>query len=279
MLKIAVQKSERISKGFLDLLKKCGFKIDDKNSRLYYKFYELPIELYFVRGSDMPALLNGQFDVAILGQDSFLEYDLQKIAKIAKKLQFAKCHLSFAGRLQVNNFNDLTGKNIATSYKKILDDFLTKENISANIIEMNGSVESSIELGIAEIIFDIVQSGSTLLQHGLTEYFKILDLQSIMIVKNNFNNETLDKLLFRIDAVLNGEPCRYLMFNLKKSLLDKVLELLPTGKSPTILQLANPDYCAIHTLCNDTEIWQLAQNLREAGGEDILVSDINLRFL
>ncbi len=145
MLKIAVQKSDRIAKGFLDLLGKCGFKVDDKQSRLYYKFYELPIELYFVRGSDIPALLNEQFDVAILGKDSFLEYNLNEVAKIEKELGFAKCHLSFAGRGGVKNFEDLKGKNIATSYGNILKDLLIKEKITAKIIEMNGSVESSIE--------------------------------------------------------------------------------------------------------------------------------------
>lgn len=280
MLKIAVQKSDRIAKGFLELLAKCGFKIDDKQSRLYYKFYELPIELFFVRGSDIPALLKEQFDVAILGKDSFLENELSKFVEIKKELGFAKCHISFAGRQgRINNIKDLQGKKIATSYSKILQNILQKEKISADIVEMNGSVESAIELGISDAIFDIVQTGSTLLQHGLVEYFPVLDLQAIMIAKNNFNSDILEKLLFRINAVLNGEPCRYLMFNLKKDLLDNVIKVLPAGKSPTVLQLADPQYCAVHTLCRESEVWQLAQALRETGGEDILVCDINLRFL
>jgi len=144
---------------------------------------------------------------------------------------------------------------------------------------MNGSVESSIELGLADAVFDIIQTGSTLLQHGLAEFQKVLDLQAILIAKNGFQNEILNKLLFRINAVLNGKPCKYVMFNLKRDLLDSIINALPTGKSPTILDLADKDYCAIHTLCNENEIWDICEKLQKNGAEDILVSDVDLRFL
>jgi ATP phosphoribosyltransferase len=277
MLKIAVQKSDRVSKGFLDLLSKCGLKVEGNQSKLYCKFNELPIELYFVRGSDIPALLKSKFDTAVLGQDSFLEYELDKITNIKKKLGFAKCRLSFAQKDR-QGFN-LNNKVIATSYVNILQNYLNKNDINAKIIEMNGSVESSIELGLADTIFDIVQTGSTLLQHGLVEFQKVLDLQAILITKNGFENEILNKLLFRINAVLNGKPCKYVMFNLKINLLDNIINALPTGKSPTILDLADKDYCAIHTLCNENEIWYICEKLQKNGAEDILVSDVDLRFL
>ncbi len=277
MLKIAVQKSDRIAKGFLDLLNKCGLKIEENQSKLYCKFNELPIELYFVRGSDIVSLLDNKFNVAILGQDSFLEYELAKTSNIKKELGFAKCRLSFASKNKEDL--DLNNKIIATSYVNILQNYLEKNDINAKIIEMRGSVESSIELGLADAIFDIVQTGSTLLQHGLAESNRILDLQAIMIVKNNFESKVLDKLLFRINAVLNGKPCKYLMFNLRKTLLKQIIEVLPSGKSPTILDLANKDYCAIHTLCSENEIWDLCEELQKQGAKDILLSDIDLRFL
>ena len=277
MLKIAVQKSDRISKGFLELLAKCGLKIEGNQSKLYCKFSELPIELYFVRGSDIPALLENKLDVAVLGQDSFLEYRLGKITSIKKELGFAKCRLAFAGKDKDNaNFN---GKTIATSYVNILQDYLNKTKIDAKIVQMSGSVESSIELGLADTIFDIVQTGSTLLQHGLLEYAKALDLEAVLIAKNGFQSEILNNLLFRINAVLNGKPCKYVMFNLKRDLLDNIVKALPAGKSPTVLNLANEDYCAIHTLCSENEIWDVCEKLRHNGAEDILVSDVNLRFL
>lgn len=277
MLKIAVQKSDRISKGFLDLLTKCGLKIEGNRSKLYCKFNELPIELYFVRGSDAPALLEDKFDVAILGKDSFLEYRLDKISGIKKELGFAKCSLSFAGKDK--NKNDLDGKTIATSYINILQGYLSKNKIDAKIVEMNGSVESSIELGIADFIFDIVQTGSTLLQHGLVEYFKVIDLEAVMIAKNGFVSEILDKLLFRVNAVLNGRPYKYVMFNLKRTLFDNIIKVLPSGKSPTIVDLIDKNYCAVHTLCNENEIWDICEKLQKNGAQDILVSDIDLRFL
>ncbi len=283
MLKIAVQKSERISKPFLDLLAKCGLKTEGIQSKLYYKFSQLPIELYFIRGSDIPALLKENFDIAILGKDSFLEYKLAEFCEITKNLGFAKARLSFAGKSGEFSKSAINGKRIATSYSNILENFLKENNISAQIIEMQGSVESSIKLEISDIILDIVQTGSTLLEHGLSEYFPIMELEAIMVQKLISNNtsasETLNKLLFRINAVLNGKPCKYVMFNLKKSLIPKIITILPSGKSPTILNLANEEYCAIHTLCNENELWETCEVLQKSGAQDILISDIDLRFL
>jgi ATP phosphoribosyltransferase len=280
MLKIAVQKSERISKPFLELLSQCGLKVEGVNSKLYYKFHQLPIELFFIRGSDIPTLLKENFDIAILGKDSFFEYNLPEFCEIVKNLGFAKARLSFAGKA-MNSFtkNDLNGKKIATSYPTILQNYLRKNQIDAQIVEMQGSVESSIKLEISEIILDIIQTGSTLLQHSLCEYFPIMELEAVMVSKKGFNSEILEKLLFRINAVLNGKPCKYVMFNLEKTLIETVISLLPAGKSPTILNLANQNFCAIHTLCNEDEIWEICEILQKNGAMDILISDVNLRFL
>jgi len=280
MLKIAVQKSERISKPFLELLSQCGLKVEGLNSKLYYKFDQLPIELFFIRGSDIPTLLKENFDIAILGKDSFFEYNLPDFCEIVKNLGFAKARLSFAGKA-MNSFtkNDLNGKKIATSYPAILQNYLKKNQIDAQIVQMQGSVESSIKLEISEIILDIIQTGSTLLQHSLCEYFPIMELEAVMVSKKGFNSEILEKLLFRINAVLNGKPCKYVMFNLEKTLVETIISLLPAGKSPTILNLANQNFCAIHTLCNEDEIWEICEILQKNGAMDILISDVNLRFL
>ena len=280
MLKIAVQKSERISKPFLELLAKCGLKVEGLNSKLYYKFHQLPIELFFIRGSDIPTLLKENFDIAILGNDSFFEYNLPDFCEIVKNLDFAKARLSFAGKSSEKlTQNALHGKKIATSYPVILQKYLHENQIQAQIVEMQGSVESSIKLEISDLILDIIQTGSTLLQHSLCEYFPIMELEAIMISQKGFNSEILQKLLFRINAVLNGKPCKYVMFNLEKSLVKTVVSLLPAGKSPTILNLINEDFRAIHTLCNEDEIWDICEILQKNGAQDILISDINLRFL
>lgn len=277
MLKIAVQKSDRISKGFLELLSKCGMKIDGMQSKLYCKFSELPIELYFIRGSDISSLLEEKFDVAILGRDSFLEYNLDQFCEIKKDLDFAKCRLSFASK---KNFDgNLNDKTIATSYVNILTRYFDRNNINAKIIQMNGSVESSIELGLADAIFDIIQTGSTLLQHGLVEYKKTIDLSALLIAKSGFQSDILNKLLLRINAVLNAKPCKYVMFNIKKDSLNSLISILPSGKSPTILDLVDKSYCAVHVLCNENEIWNTCEVLQKNGAQDILVSDINLRFI
>ena len=280
-LKIAVQKSDRIANDFLDLMKDCGLNTYGVQKKLYCKIAELPIELYFVRGSDIPSLLQNQFDLAVLGEDSFLEYKLDKITNIAKRLNFAKCHLSFAGKnINKNNFNltILENKNIATTYTSILQNFLDTKKISANIVKMNGSVETSIELGFADFIFDIVQTGSTLFQQGLIECQRILNLEALLIVKNGFSSQILTKLLTRINAVLLGKQQKYIMFNLKKELLTRILPMLPSANSPTILNLANSDYVAIHTLCEKTKIWEICEQLKAEGAEGIIINDVGLMF-
>ena len=152
-LKIAVQKSDRIANDFLNLLSNCGLQTSGAMKKLYCNFLDFPLEIYFVRGSDIPVLLKKQFDVAVLGMDSFLQYQMADTTEIVKNLGFSKCHLSFAGKKDndVNwNIQYLQNTNIATSYDNILQDFLNKNNIKSNIIKMNGSVETSIELGFAD---------------------------------------------------------------------------------------------------------------------------------
>ena len=279
-LKIAVQKSDRISNDFLNLMSNCGLSTYGSMKKLYCNFVDFPVEIYFVRGGDIPVLMNSQFDVAVLGMDSFLQYQMEKKTEIVKKLGFSKCHLSFAGKNSFENWDiqQLTNKTIATSYTNILQDFLDKNNIKSNIVKMSGSVETSIELGFADYIFDIVQTGSTLMQQGLIELKNVLNLEAILIKNKNFSNEILDDLLIRIDAVLLGKKQQYLMFNLKKDLVEKIKSILPSANSPTILDLIDSDYVAIHTLCEKNKIFEICKKLRTFGAEGIIVSDINLMF-
>lgn len=279
-LKIAVQKSDRIANDFLSLLSNCGLQTNGAMKKLYCNFVDFPLEIYFVRGGDIPVLMQGQFDIAVLGMDSFLQYQMATNAEIVRQLGFSKCHLSFAGKNTGENWDiqQLQDKTIATSYTNILQDFLDKNGITSNIVKMSGSVETSIELGFADYIFDIVQTGSTLMQQGLTELKSVLNLEAILIKNKNFSSEVLDDLLIRIDAVLLGKKQQYLMFNLKKDLVDGIKSVLPSANSPTILNLIDSDYVAIHTLCEKNKIFEICKKLKDFGAEGIIVSDINLMF-
>ena len=279
-LKIAVQKSDRIANDFLSLLADCGIQTSGAMKKLYCNFVDFPLEIYFVRGGDIPVLMQGQFDVAVLGMDSFLQYQMANSAEIVRQLGFSKCHLSFAGKNSGENWDiqQLQDKTIATSYTNILQDFLDKNSIKSNIVKMSGSVETSIELGFADYIFDIVQTGSTLMQQGLTELKNVLNLEAILIKNKDFSNKILDDLLVRIDAVLLGKQQKYLMFNLKKDLVEKIKSILPSANSPTILNLIDSDYVAIHTLCEKDKIFEICKKLKDFGAEGIIVSDINLMF-
>ena len=279
-LKIAVQKSDRIANDFLSLLSNCGLQTSGAMKKLYCNFVDFKLEIYFVRGGDIPVLMQEQFDIAVLGMDSFLQYQMANNAEIVRNLGFSKCHLSFAGKNSSQNWDiqQLQNKTIATSYTNILQDFLDKNSITSNIVKMSGSVETSIELGFADYIFDIVQTGSTLMQQGLTELKSVLNLEAILIKNKNFSSEVLDDLLMRIDAVLLGKKQQYLMFNLKKDLVEKIKSILPSANSPTILNLIDSDYVAIHTLCEKDKIFELCKELKKSGAEGIIVSDINLMF-
>lgn len=280
MLKIAVQKSDRIAGDFLSLLSSCGMQASGASKKLCCNFVDFPLEIYFIRGSDIPVLMQGQFDVAVLGMDSFLQYQMESQTEIVRKLGFAKCRLSFAGKRKCDNWDILQLKNrtIATSYTNILQDFLDKNDINSSIIKMSGSVETSIELKFADYIFDIVQTGSTLMQQGLTELKSVLNLEAILIKNKNFSNEIFDDLVIRIDAVLLGKKQQYLMFNLKKDLVEKIKLVLPSANSPTVLNLLDSDYVAIHTLCEKNKIFDICKKLKEFGAEGIIVSDVNLMF-
>ena len=279
-LKIAVQKSDRISDDFLSLLSNCGLQTSGTMKKLYCNFIDFPLEIYFVRGSDIPVLMDKQFEVAVLGMDSFLQYQMNTDTEIVRKLGFSKCHLSFAGKNSGENWDvrQLQNRTIATSYTNILQDFLDKNGIQSNIVKMSGSVETSIELGFADYIFDIVQTGSTLMQQGLTALKKVLNLEAVLIKNKSFSNEILDDLLMRIDAVLLGKQQKYLMFNLKKDLVEKIKPVLPSANSPTILNLIDGDYVAIHTLCEKNKIFEICKKLKEFGAEGIIVSEVNLMF-
>lgn len=279
-LKIAVQKSDRIANDFLSLLSDCGLQTNGAMKKLYCNFVDFPLEIYFVRGGDIPVLMQEQFDIAVLGMDSFLQYQMANNAEIVRNLGFSKCHLSFAGKNSGENWDiqQLQNKTIATSYTNILQDFLDKNGITSNIVKMSGSVETSIELGFADYIFDIVQTGSTLMQQGLTELKSVLNLEAVLIKNKDFASNILDDLLMRIDAVLLGKKQQYLMFNLKKDLVEKIKSILPSANSPTILNLIDSDYVAIHTLCEKDKIFELCKELKKSGAEGIIVSDVNLMF-
>ena len=279
VLKILVEKSDRISKDFLNLLNQCGFMSKANTTKLYCRLNELPVEIYFVRGVDIPILLENKFDVAITGLTSVLEFDLlEKKMEILKKLNYSDCRLSFAGKDFADLPYDLHGKTIATTYTNILSKYLKENCIDAKIIKMNGSVENSIRIGIADYIFDIVQTGLTLAQSGLVEILQVYNSEAVIIQKIGFKNDILNKILFRLDAVIKQKSYKYIMFNIKKNLLPKITKMLPSGKSPTILDLVDNDYNAVQTMCEEQQVWDICEKIKNIGATDILVMNIDLKF-
>ena len=277
MLKILVEKSDRISKDFLSLLSRCGFKTNENANKLYCKLNELPVEIYFVRGVDIPTLLENRFDIAVMGLSAVWEFNLlEKNIEILKKLNYSNCRLSFAGKDLADLPNDLNGKTIATTYTNILSKYLKENSIDAKIVKLNGSVENSIRIGIADYIFDIVQTGSTLAQSGLVEILPVYNSEAVLIQKSGFKSDVLDEIMFRLDAVLQQKSYKYIMFNIKKDLVDGIKSVLPAANSPTILNLIDSDYVAIHTLCKKDEIFDICKRLKQFGAEGIIVSDLNL---
>ena len=279
VLKILVEKSDRISKDFLSLLSRCGFKTNENANKLYCNLDELPVEIYFVRGVDIPTLLENRFDIAVMGLSAVWEFNLlEKNIEILKKLNYSNCRLSFAGKDLADLPNGLNGKTIATTYTNILSKYLKENSIDAKIVKLNGSVESSIRIGIADYIFDIVQTGSTLAQSGLIEILPVYNSEAVIIQKSGFKSDALNKIMFRLNAVLQQQSYKYIMFNIKKDLLPEITKMLPAGRSPTILDLVDKDYNAVQTMCEERRVWDICEKIKNIGAEDILVMDIDLKF-
>jgi ATP phosphoribosyltransferase len=282
-LKIAIQKSGRLSENSHKLLEECGIKFSNGISVLKTTARNFPVEILFLRDDDIPQYVEQQVaDIGILGEN--MVFEKNKDVKILEKLGFAQCRLSLA----IPREDTYTGpdyfnnKKVATSYPKLLSDYFVKNKIKAEIEEISGSVEIAPGIGLADAVCDIVSSGSTLLTNGLREVTTILKSQAVIIGNKNLTKEKkeiLNKLLFRIRAVKSAKENKYILLNAPESRIPEICKILPGMKSPTILPLAEKGWCSIHSVVKEDEFWERIAQLKEAGAEGILVIPIEKMIL
>ena len=282
-LKIAIQKSGRLNTDSLNLLNKCGIKIDNYKDQLKVSSRNFPIEVYFLRNSDIPKYINdGVVDLAIIGENLLIENDFD--IDIIEKLGFSKCKVSIAvpKELEFNSISYLNDLKIATSYPNTLKKFLNKNNISADIHVINGSVEIAPNIGLSDAICDIVSSGSTLYKNNLKEVFVINESQAVLAGNKQVlesNKYLLEKFLFRIRAVLKAKESKYILLNAPNDKINAISEILPVLKSPTVLPLNKEGWSSLHSVINDNTFWEVIDKIKEAGAEDILVCPIEKMVL
>ncbi|MFH6983671.1 ATP phosphoribosyltransferase [Marinoscillum sp. 108] len=277
-LKVAIQKSGRLSEDSLRLFKECGIKFNNGAKKLKAQSSNFPIEFLFLRDDDIPGYVeDGIADIGIVGQNVHEEY--QKQIEVVKHLGFSRCRLSLAVPRE-EKYSDISffeGKNIATSYPNILKKFLDTKGITAEIHQISGSVEIAPGIGLAEGICDIVSSGSTLLSNGLKEVETVMKSEAVMVADSKLSDEKrvlLNQLIFRINSVLEGKNNKYVLLNAPNDSLDKIISLLPGMRSPTVLPLAQEGWSSIHSVINEDDFWENIEKLREAGAEGILVVPI-----
>ena len=282
-LRIAVQKSGRLSEDSLKLFKECGIKFESGGSKLRSVSSNFPIEFLFLRDDDIPGYVeDGVADLGVIGQNVLMENT--KKVDIVKELGFSKCRLSLAIPRN-ENYTDLTyfeGKNIATSYPNLTNQFLLANGVNAQTHEISGSVEIAPSIGLAEGICDIVSTGGTLLSNGLKEVAEVFKSQAVLIAYSNLSVEKkaiLAKLLFRIDSVQRGQNAKYVVLNAKKEHLDQIISLLPGMKSPSVVPLATEGWFSLHSVISENDFWEIIESLREAGAEGILVLPIEKMIL
>ncbi len=278
VLRLAIQKSGRLSEDSLKLIKECGISFNNGAGKLKSVASNFPIELLFLRDDDIPGYVSdGVADLGIVGENVYVEK--QKKADLIEKLGFSKCRLSIGvdKSFDYRGIQSLQGMEIATSYPYILSEFLKKNEISAGIHEISGSVEIAPSIGLSDAVCDIVSSGSTLISNGLKEAEVIFKSEAVLIGSPGLSEEKktiLNDLLFRMSAVRNARNKKYILLNAPNSSMDTIIGLLPGVKSPTIMPLAEEGWSSLHSVVNENEFWEVIEKLRAAGAEGILVLPI-----
>ena len=279
MLRIAVQSKGRLYEETMELLKAAGIKLVAVKRTLLVPSKNFPVELLFLRDDDIPdSVASGTADIGIVGLNEVLEK--KKNVKQIRPLGFSKCRLSLAipKNADYQGLEWFNGKKIATSYPEILTDFLNKNGIKADIHVISGSVEIAPGIGLADAIFDIVSSGSTLVSNNLREVEVALQSEAVLIGGNrdldDEKQNALDELLFRIEAVKTAENKKYVLMNVPREKLQAVLAILPGIKSPTVLPLADENWCSVHTVLEEKQLWTSINALKAVGATGILVLNI-----
>jgi len=282
-LKIAIQKSGRLSEKSLELLNECGIKLSNGNRKLKTEAKNFPMEILFLRDDDIPQYVEqGVADIGILGENEV--WEKEKNVSVIEKLGFGNCRLSLAipKDEEYTGLDYFDGKRIATSYPRILSKFFGVKGINVKIEEIGGSVEIATGIGLAEGIFDIVSTGSTLLMNGLKEVEVLVKSEAVLIANKKLSpekTELLEKLLFRIKAYKNGQGRKYILLNAPNEALPKIVELLPGMRSPSILPLADKGWSSVHSVINDDDFWEVIDELKMVGAEGILVVPIEKMIL
>lgn len=282
-LKIAVQKSGRLNEESIQILKDCGININNGNDQLKAEATNFPIEIFFLRNSDIPQYLtDGVVDCAIVGDNLLVEKGAN--LKVIEKLGFSKCKVSVAvpKTFEYNSIKDLENLRIATSYPKTVIDFFNSKNIAVNIHQISGSVEIAPNIGLADAIVDIVSSGSTLFKNNLKEVEVILKSEAVLVESPEISDHCkliLNKLLFRLQSVLMARKSKYILMNVPNESIDRISKILPVLKSPTVLPLAIKNWSSLHSVIEEATFWEVIDQLKEAGAEGILVCPIEKMVL
>ena len=283
MLRIAVQSKGRLFEETMALLQEADIKIPSSKRILLVQSSNFPVEVLFLRDDDIPqSVANGVADLGIVGENEFVERN--EDAEIVKRLGFSKCRLSLAIPKDVDypGLSWFEGKKIATSYPGILERFMEKNDIKTDIHVITGSVEIAPGISLADAIFDIVSSGSTLVSNRLKEVEVVMKSEALLIGNKNLSEEKkeiLSELLFRIEAVKAAEDKKYVLMNIPTEKLGEIIEVLPGMKSPTVMPLAQEGWSSVHTVLDQKRFWEIIEKLKSLGAEGILVLPIEKMIL
>lgn len=283
MIRLAIQKSGRLSEDSLNLIRECGISFVNSSLKLKTEATNFPLEILFLRDDDIPGYVaDGVADIGIVGENVLVEEGRQELE--VKKLGFSRCRLSIAVPKTdaFENISALEGKNIATSYPAILQAYLTGEGVKAHIHTISGSVEIAPSIGLADAICDIVSSGSTLISNGLREVETVFRSEAVLIANQALSEEKsqiLNQLLFRIDAVRKAQKAKYILLNAPNKAIPQIKSLLPGMKAPSILPLAEEGWSSVHSVVNEDDFWEIIEKLRDAGAQGILVVPIEKMIL
>jgi ATP phosphoribosyltransferase len=279
-LRLALQKKGRLTDKSLELLRLCGMDIENYSERLVVTARNFPLDILFLRDDDIPEYVQDCVaDVGIVGEDVIYEKQIPSV--VIEKLGFGRCSLMLAypENNELKKLEDIDGKTIATTYPKILKDFLKSKDLNAKIIELSGSVEIAPSLGVADLICDIVSTGNTLMMNKLKKSFKVFDSEAVLIsanssLKDEKKNEYLSDIRRRIQSVMTARSSKYLMMNIPKESLVKIIDIIPSLKSPTVLHLAEENMLAVHAVIPSDSFWHIIGDLKSAGASGILLLPI-----
>lgn len=283
MLRIAVQSKGRLYEDTMSLLAEADIKISASKRTLLVQSTNFPVEVLYLRDDDIPqSVATGVADLGVVGENEYIERGGG--SDIVSRLGFSKCRLSLAipKDIDYQGLKWFNNKKIATSYPVILKDFLNKNNIYAEIHVITGSVEISPGIGLADAIFDIVSSGSTLVSNNLREVEVVMESEALLIGNKSMDEHkksVLKEMLFRFSAVKNAEDKKYVRMNVPKNRLEEIINVLPGLKSPTIIPLADDAWCSVHTVLSQKRFWEIIGKLKELGAQGILVTPIEKMIL